>query len=69
MREEGSRGPAFLLRFTMSHPHAHTIIVGTQNPAHLSENVAVAGKGPLADDVYAEAKKRLASIGLVHGSE
>ena len=69
LREDGESRTAFLLRFTMSHPHAHTIIVGTQNPAHLSENVAVASKGPLADDVYAEAKKRLASIGLVHGSE
>lgn len=67
LREEGESRTAFLLRFTMSHPHVHTIIVGTQNPAHLSENVAVAGKGPLADDVYTETKKRLATIGLVHG--
>lgn len=68
LREEGESRTTFLLRFTMSHPHAHTIIVGTQNPDHLKENVAVAEKGPLSPDVYAEAKRRLKSIGLVHGN-
>ena len=68
LREEGESRTAFLLRFTMSHPHVHTIIVGTQNPDHLSENIAVAGKGPLSDDTYQEAKRRLKSVGLVHGS-
>ena len=69
LREAGESRSAFVLRYALTHPHAHTIIVGTQNPAHLSENVVVADKGPLADDVYSEAKKRLASIGLVHGSQ
>ena len=68
LREVGESRTAFLLRFTMSHPHAHTIIVGTQNPDHLSENLAVAGKGPLSADVYQEAKRRLKSVGLIHGS-
>jgi len=68
LREEGESRTTFLLRFTMSHPHVHTIIVGTQNPDHLKENVAVAEKGPLSPDVYAEAKRRLKSIGLVHGN-
>ena len=68
LRDEGESRTAFLLRFTMSHPHVHTIIVGTQNPDHLSENIAVAGKGPLSDDTYQEAKRRLKSVGLVHGS-
>jgi len=31
------------------------------NPDHLAENVAAVKKGPLAEDVYAEAKRRLAS--------
>lgn len=68
LREEDESRTAFLLRFTMSHPDVHTIIVGTQNPNHLEENVTVAKKGPLPPNVYDEAKKRLKSIGLVHGN-
>ncbi len=67
LREEGESRTAFLLRFTMSHPHAHTIIVGTQNPDHLSENLAAAARGPLSAGVYDEAKSRLRSVGLSHG--
>ncbi len=51
----------FMLRFTVSHPDMSTTIVGTANPAHLADNVAAAKKGPLPDDVYADAKRRLAS--------
>ena len=54
---------AFLLRYTLSHPHCDTTIVGTMNPDHLAENVRIAEKGPLAADVYAEAKKRLDEAG------
>lgn len=53
---------SFLLRFTLSHPHCHTTIVGTMNPAHLSENLAIAEKGALPADIYAEAKRRLDAI-------
>ena len=61
--EPGESRTAFLLRFTLSHPHCHTTIVGTLNPEHLAENVAVASKGPLPADVYAEAKRRLHEAG------
>ncbi len=62
--EEGESKTAFILRFTLSHPDIHTTIVGTQNLAHLEENVRVtAMDGPLPDDVYAEAKSRLDSVG------
>ncbi|MAU12635.1 MAG: aldo/keto reductase [Anaerolineaceae bacterium] len=61
--EEGESRTAFLLRFTLSHPYCHTTIVGTVNPAHLAENIAMAEKGPLPADVYAEAKKRLDAAG------
>ncbi len=61
--ESGESRTAFLLRFTLSHPHCDTTIVGTVNPAHHAENVAVATKGPLPADVYAEAKKRLDAVG------
>ena len=49
----------FLLRFTISHPHMDTTIVGTKNRAHLRANTEAARKGPLPEDVYQEAKRRL----------
>jgi aryl-alcohol dehydrogenase-like predicted oxidoreductase len=53
----------WMLRFTLSDPHLDTTIVGTKNPGHLRSNVAAALKGPLADDVIAEAKRRLEAAG------
>lgn len=62
--EQGESKTAFILRFTLSHPDVHTTIVGTQNVDHLDENVRVAvTNGPLPDDVYAEAKRRLDGVG------
>ena len=49
----------FMLRFTISHPHVSTTIVGTLNPDHLADNVRAARRGPLPDDVYEEAKRRV----------
>ena len=49
----------FVLRFTLSHPYLSTTIVGTANPGHLESNIAIAEKGPLPADLYAEAKSRL----------
>jgi aryl-alcohol dehydrogenase-like predicted oxidoreductase len=49
----------FLLRYTLSHPDVHTVIVGTANAAHLDDNVAAARKGPLPADVYEHARQRL----------
>jgi aryl-alcohol dehydrogenase-like predicted oxidoreductase len=60
----GESRTAFMLRFTLAHPHMHTTIVGTLTPAHLDENIAAALAGPLPADVYAEAKQRLAAIGV-----
>jgi aryl-alcohol dehydrogenase-like predicted oxidoreductase len=59
----GESRTSFLLRFTLSHPHCHTVIVGTLHPDHLEENVNAAIRGPLPDDVYQEAKDRLAQAG------
>jgi aryl-alcohol dehydrogenase-like predicted oxidoreductase len=58
---EGASRSEFMLRFTISHPAMSTTIVGTLNPDHLAANVAAVKKGPLDDEVYAEAKRRLAS--------
>ena len=62
--EEGESRTAFVLRFTLTHPHAHTNIVGTTSPDHLRENVEAVLKGPLPADVYAEAKRRLDEAGV-----
>jgi len=49
-----------VLRYTLSHPHCHTAIVGTLNPAHLREDVAAAEKGPLPQSLYDEVRRRIA---------
>ena len=62
----GSVGPAstaFVLRYTLSHPNADTIIVGTTRAAHLQENIDAVMRGPLLADVYTEAKRRLDAAG------
>jgi aryl-alcohol dehydrogenase-like predicted oxidoreductase len=59
VREAGLSDMEFMLRFTLSHPGLSTTIVGTSNPAHLASNLAMAEKGPLPDDLYAEARQRL----------
>ena len=61
--EAGESRSAFVLRYTLSHPHAHTIIVGTTRPGHLQENVAAVLRGPLPEDVHAEAQRRLDEAG------
>jgi len=64
----GESRSAFMLRFTLTHPHIHTIIAGTVNPEHLKENVATINRGPLSAEVYAEAKKRLEAVGVAPAS-
>ena len=64
LREAGESRTSFMLRFTLTHPHVHTIIVGTQRPEHLRENVQAALRGPLSPAVYAEVKRRLDAVGI-----
>jgi aryl-alcohol dehydrogenase-like predicted oxidoreductase len=59
LTDSGLSRMEFVLRFTVSHPGLSTTIVGTSSRAHLAGNIAVAEKGPLPADLYAEAKKRL----------
>lgn len=63
LREPDESRTAFLLRFLLSHPHISTTIVGMLKPEHLKENIAIAQRGPLAPEVYAEAKRRLDAAG------
>ena len=64
LRPAGESRTTFLLRYTLTHPYAHTIIVGTLHPKHLQENVAAVQRGPLPSAVYDEMRRRLDGIGL-----
>ncbi len=59
----GETRTQWLLRFTLNLPGMSTNIVGTLNRDHLAENVQAASMGPLPQDVYEEAKRRLDRIG------
>jgi aryl-alcohol dehydrogenase-like predicted oxidoreductase len=59
LAEAGLSPMEFTLRFTLSHPGLSSTIVGTSSPAHLRDNIAVAERGPLPEDVYEEARRRL----------
>lgn len=48
-----------ILRYTLSHPHCHTTIVGTCNHQHLAENLAAAAAGKLPGDLYEEVAARV----------
>jgi aryl-alcohol dehydrogenase-like predicted oxidoreductase len=64
LRQNGESRTTLILRFTMTHPHAATNIVGTMNLDHLDENLQGIQRGPLPPDVYAEAKHRLDQVGV-----
>jgi len=64
LRQPGESRTAFLLRFSLTHPHAHTLIVGTTNLEHLYENVDTVLAGPLPAEVYGEVKRRLDARGV-----
>jgi len=49
-----------ILRYTLSHPHFQTSIVGTMNPEHLADNLKAVEKGPLPADLYREINQRVA---------
>ena len=51
-----------ILRYTLSHPHCHTTIVGTCNAEHLEENLAATKAGPLPAALYQEITRRVANI-------
>jgi aryl-alcohol dehydrogenase-like predicted oxidoreductase len=49
----------FLLRFTLAHPDCHTSIFGSADPGHVRANAAAAERGPLPEELHAEAARRL----------
>lgn len=62
LRPDGMTRAELILRYTLSHPHCHTAIVGTCNLNHLAENLAAASYGPLPTDLYQEITSRVAKI-------
>ena len=64
LRAPGESRTAFMLRFTLAHPHVNTTIVGTQSLEHLEENVKAAQTGPLDESTYTEAKQRIERTGV-----
>jgi aryl-alcohol dehydrogenase-like predicted oxidoreductase len=60
---DGESVEGFLLRFAISNPAVTTVIAGTASPGHLHANAAAARRGPLPDDVYTEALRRLDAAG------
>lgn len=59
---DGMSKSELILRYTLSHPHCHTTIVGTCNNAHLAENLRSAGRGPLPPNLHTEVRERVASV-------
>jgi aryl-alcohol dehydrogenase-like predicted oxidoreductase len=59
--DDGMDRHQFILRFSLSHPGMSSAIVGTSKPEHLRTNVKAASRGPLPEDIYAEARRRLAA--------
>jgi aryl-alcohol dehydrogenase-like predicted oxidoreductase len=59
---DGMTRHEFVLRYTLSHPALSSTIVGTSKLEHLQTNIEIASRGPLPDDLYAEAKRRLEAV-------
>lgn len=56
---DGASPNEFILRFTITHPCLDTTIVGTSDSEHLRANLKSVEKGPLPNDIYTEAIRRL----------
>ena len=54
----------FMLRFAITHPDYSTAIIGTRSLDHLNENIRTFALGPLSDEIYQEARKRLDAAGI-----
>lgn len=58
----GMQRAELILRYTLSHPHCHTTIVGTCNSDHLAENFASAAAGRLPTELYDEISSRVSAV-------
>ena len=55
---KGMTRAELILRYTLSHPHCHTTVVGTCDQQHLAENVTASRLGPLPEPIYREITSR-----------
>lgn len=53
----------FILSFALTNTDLDTKIVGTPNPPHLHDDVAILQKSPLPAELYAKAKRHLTWVG------
>lgn len=51
-----------ILRYTLSHPHCHTTIVGTCDAGHFADNLASVSAGLLPADLYLEIQSRVVTV-------
>ena len=58
----GMNRAELILRYTISHPHCHTTIVGTCNPAHLEENLSAVSRGALPPEMYEQVSSRVNAL-------
>lgn len=65
--EEGETRNDFLIRYALSHPAISSLVIGTKNIEHLMEDLDAVEKGPLCQEVYEEAKRRLNFAGVIAG--
>ncbi len=68
LMDSGTR-TEFMIRYILSKPVVDSTILGTVSPEHMADNIAAARKGPLPEDVYTEAQRRLAKAMAAYGSE
>jgi aryl-alcohol dehydrogenase-like predicted oxidoreductase len=59
---DGMSAMEFTLRHTLSHPGMTTNIVGTLNVEHLAQNIEATKKGPLPQELLAEAGRRVSAV-------
>lgn len=62
VRPEGMSRAELILRYTISHPHCHTVIVGTCNAVHLTDNLAAVERGPLPPELCEQIASRVAAL-------
>jgi aryl-alcohol dehydrogenase-like predicted oxidoreductase len=67
LRDSGETAAQFLLRFVVTNPDVHTIIVGTKNLNHLADNVSAVQNGALSDNIYQKTIIRLQTAGITPG--
>jgi aryl-alcohol dehydrogenase-like predicted oxidoreductase len=59
---DGASRVEFMIRYLLATPSVDSTILGTGSPKHLADNVSAALRGPLATDVYDEARRRVDEV-------